>query len=137
MVYNLSYITDIQHPKMSRRGDSIWSILAKQKGATILQFSAPLYHYRDCGDYDLVSLQKRMIDDLFGASLQRAMLEDLHSFERILKNRCEQQKLLINECLTLIKRAQDTFPKKLQSNGTLWDYQKKSVINFCLPVKTC
>ena len=135
VVYNPSYITDIQHPKMSRRGDSIWSILAKQKGATILQFPAPLYHDRDYGDYDLVSLQKRMIDDLFGASLQRAMLEDLHSFERILKNRCEQQKLLINECLSLIKRAQDTFPKKLQSNGTLWGLSKKERDKFLFTCK--
>jgi len=130
VVYNSRYITDIKHPQMSRRGDSIWSILASQKGAKILRFPAPLYHDRNCGEYEIESLEKRMIDDLFGASLQRAMLDDLHGFEYILKERCNHQISLIDECLKLIILAQDTFPKKRGHVGTLWGLPKKERKRF-------
>jgi len=130
VIYNPKYITTIEHPKLPRRGDSIWAVLALEKGAKILKFSAPLYHDRGNGAYQHSSLRKRMSDDLFGASLQRAMLQNLEDFENILEKRSEKQLSIIRDCLRLITLADETYPKKHGEIGTLWGLPKKERNEF-------
>ena len=57
VVFNPQYLYDIEHPPLPRRGDSIWSILAKEQGAIILEFPIPLYHTRT-SEMSLASMQK-------------------------------------------------------------------------------
>lgn len=116
VVFNPEFLTKIDHPDLPRRGDSIWSILAKEQGATILEFPFPLYHTRNSevninarrgskGPF-ITSLKNRMNDDLFGASIQRAMLN--HSeFHRIYIGRLKRQLGLIKQCIELLQRAEE------------------------------
>ena len=112
VVFNPQYLYDIEHPPLPRRGDSIWSILAKEQGAIILEFPIPLHHTRT-SEMSLASMQKRpfssslksrMSNDLLGSSIQRAMLTE----EEILPiyiGRINRQMYVVEECLELLQRA--------------------------------
>ena len=136
VIYNSKYITEIVHPKLPRRGDSIWSILALEKNAKILKFSAPLYHDRGNETYNNSNLIQRMIDDIFGASLQRAMLQHLDDFEKILGNRIKRQLETIHDCLRLINLIENTYPIKRGIVGTFWGLTKKEQRIFISTAKS-
>ena len=136
VIFNSKYITEIVHPKLPRRGDSIWSILALEKNAKILKFSAPLYHDRGNETYDNSNLKQRMIDDIFGASLQRAMLQNLDDFEKILSDRINRQLEMIDDCLRLINLIENTYPIKRGIVGTFWGLSKKEQRLFIKTAKS-
>ena len=136
VIYNSKYITEIVHPKLPRRGDSIWSILALEKNAKILNFSAPLYHDRGNETYNTSNLKQRMIDDIFGASLQRAMLQNLDDFEKILDDRIKRQLETIHDCLRLINLIENTYPIKRGIVGTFWGLTKKEQRIFISTAKS-
>lgn len=136
VIYNSKYITEIVHPKLPRRGDAIWAILALEKNAKILKFSAPLYHDRDNETYNASNLKQRMVDDIFGASLQRAMLQNLDDFEKILGNRIKRQLETIHDCLRLINLIENTYAKKRGIIGTFWGLTKKEQKVFIKTAKS-
>ena len=124
IVFNPQYLCEIEHPPLPRRGDSIWSILAKEQGATILEFPIPLYHTR-MSETSVASMQKRpfssslknrMSDDLLGASIQRSMLTE----EEILPiyiGRINRQLNLVEECFELLQHASQFVDDCSESHG--------------------
>ena len=120
VVFNPQYLFNIDHPNLPRRGDSIWSILAKEQGASILDFPFPLFHTRTL-DISIISMQKkpfreslkdRMNHDLLGAAMQRAILDN-SSILPFYTGRMERQFRLIEECVELLLTA-----KQLTSDGS-------------------
>jgi hypothetical protein len=130
IVFNHRFLTEIEHPKLRRRGDSIWSILALEKGARILTFPAPLYHDRENLTFSYESLEKRMTDDLFGSALQRAMTTSLEDFDSIFSNRIFRQKLLLRESLSLLEESLSKIPKARGVPGSLWAMKRKDRERF-------
>jgi len=130
VIFNHRFLTEIEHPKLRRRGDSIWAILASEKGARILTFPAPLYHDRANLTYTYEALEKRMTDDLFGTALQRAMTTSLEDFEFILSNRISRQELLLRESLSLLEESLIMVPKARGVPGSLWAMKRKKRERF-------
>lgn len=124
IVFNPQYLYEIEHPPLPRRGDSIWSILAKEQGATIMEFPIPLYHTRTSETSVasmqkrpfISSLKKRMSDDLLGASIQRSMLTD-EEIHPIYIGRINRQLNLVEECLELLQHASQFIDDSSESHG--------------------
>ena len=136
VVFNPQYLFKIDHPNLPRRGDSIWSILAKEQGASILEFPFPLYHTRT-PDISITSIQKRpfreslkrrMNHDLLGAAIQRAMLENNEIFP-IYTRRVGHQLRLIEECMELLCSAKQLIDNGSKTNG-YWAMDIKDRASF-------
>lgn len=129
VVFTPKYITNIPHPDIRRRGDSLWAILAAEHGAKILQFSYPLYHHRDYNSVTVSTLCQRMNDDLYGAALQRAMLSSEDSFDEIYNERVKLQLSLLNESSKLLKQALQYVDSEDQTSG-FWNLTIKERQDF-------
>tara|TARA_B100000767_G_C19759763_1_gene534633 strand:- start:689 stop:2098 length:1410 start_codon:yes stop_codon:yes gene_type:complete len=136
VVFNPQYLFNINHPNLPRRGDSIWSILAKEQGALILEFSFPLYHTRT-PDISITSMQKRpfreslkrrMNHDLLGAAMQRAMLDTSEIFP-FYTGRMGHQLRLIEECMELLCSAEQLIDDGSKTNG-YWAMNIKDRASF-------
>jgi hypothetical protein len=125
IIFNHRFLTEIEHPKLRRRGDSIWAILASEKGARILAFPAPLYHDRANLTYTYEALERRMTDDLFGTALQRAMTTSLEDFEFIFSNRISRQEVLLRESISLLEESLTKITKARGVAGSLWAMKRK------------
>ena len=77
-----------------------------------------------------------MVDDIFGASLQRAMLQNLDDFEKILGNRIKRQLETIHDCLRLINLIENTYANKRGIIGTFWGLTKKEQKVFIKTAKS-
>ena len=124
VVFNPQYLFSINHPNLPRRGDSIWSILAKEQEASILEFPFPLYHTRTL-DISITSMQKkpfikslkhRMNHDLLGAAMQRAMLDNSEILP-FYTGRIGRQLRLIEECMELLCSAKQLIDDGSKTNG--------------------
>jgi len=124
VVFNPEYLFNIITPDLPRRGDSIWSILAKEQGASILGFPFPLFHKRTL-DISIISMQKksfkeslkhRMNHDLLGSAMQRAMLGDCEILP-FYTGRMRLQLKLIEECMELIFTAKQSINDGFEKNG--------------------
>jgi hypothetical protein len=124
VVFNPQYLFNIDHPSLPRRGDSIWSILAKEQGASLLDFPFPLYHTRTL-DISIISMQKRpfseslkhrMNHDLLGAAMQRAMLDNSEIFP-FYTGRMGRQLKLIEGCMELLFSAKQLINDGSEKNG--------------------
>ena len=105
VIYSTKFLREIPHPNIRRRGDSLWTILASENGAKILDFPYPLYHRRDELTYTESGLVQRMIDDLYGASIQRTMVQPSGNFKTIYGQRLEQQLSLLKDSKNLLLDA--------------------------------
>lgn len=137
VVFNPEFLLKINHPDLPRRGDSLWAILASERGATILDFPYPLHHTRN-SDVNMAliqkrpfreSLKKRMSDDLLGASIQRAMFDDCNLLP-IYLGRLEHQLQLVGECLKLLERAKKFIDDGSEDQG-FWAMSLKERTSFC------
>jgi hypothetical protein len=137
VVFNPEFLLKINHPDLPRRGDSLWAILASERGATILDFPYPLHHTRN-SDVNMAliqkrpfreSLKKRMSDDLLGASIQRAMFDDCNLLP-IYLGRLEHQLQLVGECLKLLERAKKFIDDGSEDLG-FWAMSRKERTSFC------
>lgn len=150
VVFNPTFMLAIDHPNLPRRGDSIWSILAKEQGATILEFPFPLYHNRtpeasmptSTGSLPLEkasitqirripfikALNSRMRHDLLGASMQRAMLDDGEVYPFYV-GRSGHQLRLIEECLELLYCAKQFIDQGSETHG-FWALNTKDRASF-------
>ena len=137
VVFNPEFLLKINHPDLPRRGDSLWAILASERGATILDFPYPLHHTRN-SDVNMTliqkrpfreSLKKRMSDDLLGASIQRAMFDDCNLLP-IYLGRLEHQLQLVGECLKLLERAKKFIDDGSENLG-FWAMSLKERTSFC------
>ena len=124
VVFNPQYLFNIDHPSLPRRGDSLWTILAKEQGASILDFPFPLYHTRT-PDISIISMHKRpfreslmhrMNHDLLGAAMQRAMLENSEVLPYY-TDRVGRQLRLIEECVELLFTAKQLINDGSEKNG--------------------
>ena len=124
VVFNPEFLLKINHPDLPRRGDSLWAILASERGATILDFPYPLHHTRN-SDANMAliqkrpfreSLKKRMSDDLLGASIQRAMFDDCNLLP-IYLGRLEHQLQLVEDCLLLLQQAKQFIDDGSENQG--------------------
>tara|TARA_B110001452_G_scaffold48232_1_gene36851 strand:- start:1277 stop:2686 length:1410 start_codon:yes stop_codon:yes gene_type:complete len=124
VVFNPQYLFSINHPNLPRRGDSIWSILAKEQEASILEFPFPLYHTRTL-DISITSMQKkpfikslkhRMNHDLLGAAMQRAMLDNSEILPFYI-GRIGRQLRLNEECMELLCSAKQLIDDGSKTNG--------------------
>ena len=136
IVFNPEFLLKIDHPDLPRRGDSLWAILASENGASILDFPYPLYHTRNSNleitSMDksfLESLEKRMSDDLIGAAMQRAMLND-NNFQPVYLERLGNQLRLIQECFELLEKARKFIDDGSEKYG-FWAMSLKERISFC------
>ena len=136
IVFNPEFLLGIDHPDLPRRGDSIWAILATENGASILDFPYPLYHTRNSNlkitsiDKSFVkSLEKRMSDDLIGAAMQRAMLND-DNFQPIYLERFGNQLRIVEECSDLLQRAKKFIDDGSEKHG-FWAMSLKERTSFC------
>ena len=123
-MFNPQFLYEIEHPPLPRRGDSIWTILAKEQGATIMEFPIPLYHTRT-SETSVASMQKRpfssslknrMSDDLLGASIQRSMLTE-EEILPIYVSRINRQLNLVEECFELLQDASQFVDDCSESHG--------------------
>jgi len=136
VVFNPEFLLKINHPDLPRRGDSLWAILASEQGASILDFPYPLHHTRNA-DVNITSLnksfvkslKKRMIDDLIGAAMQRAMLNDGNVLQIFLR-RLKHQLQLIEECVELLERAEKFIDDGSENLG-FWAMSLKERTTFC------
>ncbi len=137
VVFNPEFLLKINHPDLPRRGDSLWAILASERGATILDFPYPLHHTRN-SDVNMAliqkrpfreSLKKRMSDDLLGASIQRAMFDDC-SLLPIYLGRLEHQLQLVEDCLLLLQQAKKFIDDGSEDLG-FWAMSLKERTSFC------
>ena len=135
-MFNPEFLLKIDHPNLPRRGDSLWAILATENGASILDFPYPLYHTRDSNleitsmDKSLIeSLEKRMSDDLIGAAMQRAMLND-DNFLPVYQARMSNQLRLIQECFELLEKAKKFIDNGSEKHG-FWAMSLKERTSFC------
>jgi hypothetical protein len=99
IVFNSDWLDEIEHPKMPRRGDTIWALMINKLGAKLGHFPIPLRHIRDPMTENwtpqgaLDNWLRRLEVDLIGASFQRwfAKKNSQHSSEEILVERCSRQ----------------------------------------------
>ena len=112
MKMNLKWLDAIDHPKISRRGDTIWVLKAGKCGAKIRHFPVPLYHHREQidADWDVVSESciatwcKRIEDDLIGSSIQRWIRNGMDSDDEafaILSSRAKLLQLSLKQGLEI------------------------------------
>ena len=136
VVFNPQYLFNINHPDLPRRGDSIWSILAKEQEASILEFPFPLYHTRT-PDMSITSMHKRpfreslkrrMNHDLLGAAMQRAMLDNSEIFP-FYTGRMGHQLRLIEECMELLCSAKQLIDDGSKTKG-YWAMNTKDRASF-------
>jgi hypothetical protein len=79
VIFDSRWMREIDHPNISRRGDTIWALKAERSGATLGHFPIPLHHLRECMYADwpsrrasvLNSWRHRIEADLIGSSIQR------------------------------------------------------------------
>jgi len=99
IVFNTRWLNEIDHPKIPRRGDSIWALMVRNQGGKLGHFPLPLRHIRDIRSEDwtskdsLTNWLRRLEVDLIGASFQRWFADNnsLKSAEQILVERCKRQ----------------------------------------------
>ena len=137
VVFNPEFLLKMNHPDLPRRGDSLWAILASERGATILEFPYPLHHTRNV-DINIASmskrlfkksLEKRMSDDLIGAAMLRAMVNGENVLP-IYLDRLEHQLQLVEECLELLERAKKFIDDGSDDHG-FWAMSLKERTSFC------
>ena len=137
VVFNPEFLLKINHPDLPRRGDSLWAILAFERGASILEFPYPLHHTRNV-DVNIASmskrsfkksLEKRMSDDLIGAAMLRAMVNGENVLP-IYLGRLEHHLQLVEECLELLERAKKFIDDGSDDHG-FWAMSLKERTSFC------
>lgn len=142
VVFNPEFLLKINHPNLPRRGDSLWAILASERGASILEFPYPLHHTRNV-DANIASmskcsfkksLEKRMSDDLIGAAMLRAMINGENVLP-IYLGRLKHQLQLLEECLELLERAKKFIDDGSDVHG-FWAMSLKERTSFCDEART-
>ena len=99
IIFDYKFVDDIDHPKIPRRGDSIWALKVRNRGGILGHFPIPLRHIRDIKPKDwtpensLSNWLRRLEVDLVGASFQRwyASSDSEITPEAILVQRCKSQ----------------------------------------------
>ena len=87
VIFDSKWIYEIDHPNISRRGDTIWALKAERLGAALGHFPIPLHHLRECMYADwtsrrssvLSSWHNRIEADLIGSSIQRWLRNGMHA----------------------------------------------------------
>ena len=119
IIFNHQLLDKFDHPKIPRRGDSIWALMVKKNGGLLGHFLVPLRHIRDIrnANWSPQSAQqnwlRRLEVDLIGASFQRwyANTDSTVTPEQILVERCERQLRVFNSCLSRL----DNLPPEISS----------------------
>jgi len=119
IIFNHELMHDYDHPKIPRRGDSIWALMIKKSGGCLGHFPVPLRHIRDIRYTNwspqnaLKNWLRRLEVDLIGASFQRwyANADSTVTPEEILVERCERQIRVFNSCLSIL----DNLPPEIRS----------------------
>lgn len=89
VIFDSKWMHEIDHPNISRRGDTIWALKAERLGAALGHFPIPLHHLRECMYADwtsrrssvLSSWHNRIEADLIGSSIQRWLRNGMHTDE--------------------------------------------------------
>ena len=99
IVFNSHWLDKIDHPKIPRRGDTVWALMVERCGGSLGHFPIPLRHIRDVvtkswkpqGSKN--NWLRRLEVDLIGASFQRwfANKNSQNTAEEILVERCNRQ----------------------------------------------
>ncbi|MFL2962006.1 MAG: hypothetical protein ACJZ2K_03390 [Candidatus Poseidoniaceae archaeon] len=114
IIFNHGLLHETDHPKIPRRGDTIWSLMVQKRGGCLGHFPLPLRHIRDnftenwTPDSALDNWIRRLKVDLIGASFQRHYANNNSiSAEDILIERCERQLESFRNSLNLVNNLQD------------------------------
>ena len=119
IIFNHQLLDKFDHPKIPRRGDSIWALTVQKNGGVLGHFPVPLRHIRDIrnANWSPQNAQqnwlRRLEVDLVGASFQRwyANTDSTVTPEEILVERCERQLRVFNSCLSRL----DNLPPEICS----------------------
>ena len=92
VIFDAKWMCEVDHPNISRRGDTIWALKAERLGATISHFPIPLHHLREGMNEEwdskrnsvLTSWCNRIEDDLIGSSIQRWIRNGMKTDEEAL-----------------------------------------------------
>lgn len=114
IIFNHGLLHETDHPKIPRRGDTIWSLMVQKRGGRLGHFPLPLRHIRDnfddnwTPDSALNNWIRRLKVDLIGASFQRYYANNNSiRAEDILIERCERQLEAFRNSLNLVNNLQD------------------------------
>lgn len=99
IVFNSRWLNEIDHPKIPRRGDSIWALMVQNSGGQLGHFPIPLRHIREkkISGWTPGKIKsewlRRLKVDLIGASFQRWYANKNPNLnpEDILTSRCHKQ----------------------------------------------
>ena len=130
LVPNLSIKID---DYISRRGDSLWIILAKNKGYKIIGSSFSLYQNRFSYNFDLSKELKKETLDILGYSMISAISKSgfssrtvfYSSFIEALKNRTIRFAISYFRVIGLLKILDDEAFKYLENDEIVYDFIRK------------